>query len=39
MVNDLKQFVRQTKTISETIRKIATKMFRQKLDSSKKNTD
>jgi hypothetical protein len=38
MVNDLKN-LSANKDVSETIRKIATKMFRQKLDSSKKNTD
>jgi hypothetical protein len=38
MVNDLKNLA-ANKDVSETIRKIATKMFRQKLDSSKKSTD
>jgi hypothetical protein len=38
MVNDLKQ-LSANKDVSDTIRKLATKMFRQKLDSSKKSTD
>jgi hypothetical protein len=38
MVNDLKH-LSGNKDVSDTIRKIATKMFRQKLDTSKKNTD
>jgi len=38
MVNDLKH-LSGNKEISDTIRKIATKMFRQKLDTSKKHTD
>jgi hypothetical protein len=38
MVNDLKH-LSGNKDVSDTIRKIATKMFRQKLDTSKKSTD
>jgi hypothetical protein len=38
MINDLKQ-LSSNKEISDTIRKIATKMFRQKLDTTKKHTD
>jgi hypothetical protein len=38
MLNDLKH-LSGNKEISDTIRKIATKMYRQKLDTSKKSTD
>jgi len=38
MVNDLK-LLSNNKDVSDTIRKLATKMFRQKLDTSKKSTD
>jgi hypothetical protein len=38
MLNDLKH-LSSNKEISDTIRKIATKMYRQKLDTSKKSTD
>jgi hypothetical protein len=38
MVNDLK-VLSSNKDVSDTIRKLATKMFRQKLDTSKKSTD
>jgi hypothetical protein len=38
MINDLKH-LSSNKEISDTIRKIATKMFRQKLDTTKKHTD
>jgi hypothetical protein len=38
MINDLKQ-LSSNKDVSDTIRKLATKLFRQKLDTSKKSTD
>jgi hypothetical protein len=38
MVNDLK-LLSNNKDVSDTIRKLATKMFRQKLDTSKKSTE